>query len=85
MSWRQSMIDLARTAKPLCERKAKTAKTGRRRGPNTLSDEVVALIKRDLRTMTLMHVALTHNVPPTTVGRIKREECYVDVKAAPDA
>ena len=84
MGWHKDMVNLARNAKSLGDRPAAPLKPkGKRRGPSPLTDETVALIKRDLQVMTVQYVALKYGVAPTRIGRISREECYADVKAAP--
>lgn len=86
MSWRKDIIALARGAGHLGDKASPPAKPkGKRRGPDPLTDEQVALIKRDLKHLRVLDVAIKYNVSPLRVGRISREECYRDVEAAPDA
>lgn len=49
----------------------------------SLSNETVAQIKKELRTLRVIEVARLHGLKPSVVRAIKDELNYKDVKAAP--
>lgn len=84
MSSYKGLMALARTAQTLGSQKAKAPKPFRapHRGARSISDELAALVKRDLKTRTANEVARLHNISPSVAVNIRDELGYADVKAA---